>query len=248
MTDILSQLSQRANGAGAQRTQLELEALYGLTDREITVAEVRWFGKGQTSSVDIELSNGETMKFPSILDMVRPQRVGAELVACTGARPKLTQDQAIHAVSLARDLASFTAVPDDDSHSVAWGVDVLQAAETLEFTFSNQGNRWAAFEQLARRDPWSHARGMDRPYEAGILLLRDDATGDRFLRSGWFLHYVRTQSSRETPVSVSARMARVGWERRGSEGKIKATAPGRSDVLIWTFYIVPAGWEDRDGR
>lgn len=244
MTDILDQLAQRANGAGARSALRELEALLGLTDAGITVTAVRWFGKGQGSSVDIVLSNEETMSFPTILDMIRPQRLAEELVACTGTKPKLRQDQAVHAVSLARELADFTEVVSEDGQSVEWGLAILQAAETLDFTFLNQGNRWAAFEQLAHRDPWTHARGQDRPYEAGCLVLRDDASGARFVRSEWFVRYVRTQAPRETPASVRTRMARVGWERRGTEGRIKARAPGRSDELVWAFYIAPAGWGD----
>lgn len=163
------------------------------------------------------------MSFPTILDMIRPQRLAAELVACTGTKPKLRQDQAVHAVSLARELADFTEVVSEDGQSVEWGLAILQAAETLDFTFLNQGNRWAAFEQLAHRDPWTHARGQDRPYEAGCLVLRDDASGERFVR------YVRTQAPRETrPACARAWRVSGGSAAGPKAGSRRAPQGGRT--------------------
>jgi hypothetical protein len=39
-------------------------------------------------------------------------------------------------------------------------------------------------------------------------------------------------------------MERIGWHRRGQTGRIKATAPGRTGSLAWSFYLVAHGWED----
>lgn len=39
-------------------------------------------------------------------------------------------------------------------------------------------------------------------------------------------------------------MLRVGWLRRGRDGRIKATPPARKGQLAWSFYVVTAGWED----
>lgn len=66
------------------------------------------------------------------------------------------------------------------------------------------------------------------------------------MRSEWFHRYARSLSPRETPATVGARMLRVGWERRGREGRIKATAPGRQATLQWAFWVVPAGWGESE--
>jgi hypothetical protein len=39
-------------------------------------------------------------------------------------------------------------------------------------------------------------------------------------------------------------MLRVGWQKRGVSGRIKASAPSRPASLGWNFWTVPAGWEE----
>ena len=47
------------------------------------------------------------------------------------------------------------------------------------------------------------------------------------------------------PEELARDMERVGWQRSGESGRIKASAPGRSRALGWSFYLVRAGWETR---
>jgi len=112
----------------------------------------------------------------------------------------------------------------------------------------DQAERWRGFEHLAHRDLWSQARDKGGSFANACIVLRD-VSGARLVRAEWFLRYVRSMAPRETPATLRARMSRVGWERRGSEGRIKATAPGRSAALQWAFWIVPNGWrKDEDER
>ena len=38
-------------------------------------------------------------------------------------------------------------------------------------------------------------------------------------------------------------MSSVGWRRRGTQGRVKATCPTDGRELVWKFYVVDAGWE-----
>lgn len=234
----------RLRVAGDEDPREQMEGLMGLPAVGIEVTAVRMYGQGAGASFDIELSNGETMVFPSVRDMVRPQSLIAELVACSGATPDLKQPQAVRVVKLARLLAEHTRTATEDDLARDWGGEFLQDAETIDFRLNDQVERFAAFEQLDRRNPWDHARDLGHSFAKSCIVLRD-ATGMRLVRSEWFTRYVRSLSPRETPVTVNARMQRVGWQRRGSEGRIKARAQGRTAELVWAFWLVPADWGDQ---
>jgi hypothetical protein len=219
----------------------QLAALLDLPAVDVHVTSVQMFGQGASASLDIHLSNAETMRFASIRDMVRPQSLIAEVVACAGAAPQLKQPQAVQVVRLARIIAERAEVATEDELAIEWGLEYLQEAETFDVELDNQTARYAAFELISRRDPWAHAREMGGSFAAATIVLRD-VTGDRLVRSQWFLRHVRGLTSKETPVSLAGRMKRVGWQRRGAQGHIKATAPGTGRTLTWAFWIVPADW------
>jgi hypothetical protein len=221
-----------------------LAVMLGLAELEVQVTGVKMFGRGAAASIDIELSNGETMSFPSVREMVRPGLLLAEVVACSGATPKLDQRGALQVVKLARQTAERRLLEGEDAISRTLGIEFLQQADVLDFRLDDQVERWRAFEQLERRDPWAHVREFGTSFPGGCLVLRDGVSGVRLLRAEWFLRHVRSMAPRETPASVRMRMERVGWQRRGSEGRIKATAPGRAEARVWAFWLIPAGWEN----
>jgi hypothetical protein len=231
----------RLRVAGDEDPREQLEGLLGLPAVGVKVTRVAMFGQGAAASIDIELSNGETMVFGSVREMVRPQSLIAELVACSGATPELKQPQAVRIVKLARLLAERVQVDREDADSRDWGIEFLQQAEKIDFALDDQLERWRAFELLSHRDPWATAREDRRSYASACIVLRD-VDGSQLVRAEWFLRYVRSMVPRETPASLRVRMERVGWQRRGSEGRIKATAPARTAELIWAFWIVPVGW------
>ena len=244
MNDDVEGLAARQNGTpDILEAAEQLAALLDLPAVGVHVTSVSMFGQGASASLDVHLSNGETMLFASIRDMVRPQTLAAELVACAGATPQLKQPQAVQAVRLARIIAERTQAATEDDLAVDWGLEYLQAAETIDVDLNDQAQRYRAFELLSHRDPWAHAREQGGSYAAATIVLRDQS-GDRLVRSGWFLRHVREFTSRETPASLAARMLRIGWQRRGTAGRIKARPPGRPGELVWAFWIVPAGWGD----
>jgi hypothetical protein len=243
MSDV-EDLAGRQNGTlNILEAAEHLTALLDLTSVDVQVTGAAMFGSGAAASLDINLSNGETLRFASVRDMVRPQALMAEVVACTGATPQLKQPQAMRAVALARVIAERIELATEDDLMANTALEYLQAAEHLDINLNHQGERYAAFERIGRRDPWLHARDQATTYAAATIVLRD-VSGTRLVRVEWFMRHVRELDTRMTPAALNSRMLRIGWQRRGREGRIKATAPGRHATLQWAFWLVPAGWED----
>jgi hypothetical protein len=216
-----------------------LADLLDLKSIGITVVAADIYGAGSRASVEIRLSNGEVMTFDQLREMTQPGLLAAELVACTGATPKLSKPIALQATSLVRAIARTHRTMSDNDAAIEWGVGYLQHAEVLDFDLNDQADRWGAFSALAELDPTRDPAGVPPP----CWVLRH-SDGTRLVRSSWFVTHVKNQDSVSTR-DIPVRMCRVGWERRGSEGRVKATRPGLKGQLNWAFFFVPAGWEDR---
>ena len=216
----------------------QLEALFDLPTLGLSIVTVDIYGSGSRAAAEILVSNGETMTFDQLREMANPNILAAELVACTGATPKLTKPVAVKSIALARAIARTHRTMTDNDAAREWGATYLQGATLIDFDLDDQRDRWGAFSQLNEVEPNRDPIGVPPP---NIVLRHAD--GSRLVRASWFGDFVRrmdTVSSREIPT----RMSRVGWHRRGSEGRIKATRPGFRDALQWSFYIVAEGWED----
>lgn len=216
----------------------QLAALFDLPSAGVTIRGADIYGSGSRAAVEIQLSNGDVMTFDQLRDMANAGILAAELVACTGAIPKITKATALLGVSLVRTIARHHRAMSDNDAAIEWGVSYLQAADTLDFDLGDQAERWAAFSRLAEAD-----RSRD-PHALPANLVLRHADGTRLVRSSWFVSHVKaldSVGSREIPT----RMSRVGWHRRGSEGRVKATRPGLRGQLNWAFFFVPVGWEDR---
>ena len=219
----------------------QLEALLDLPALGLSIVSADIYGSGSRAAVEIRLSNGETMSFDAVREMTQPGLLAAELVACTGALPKLTKAAALKATALVRTIARTHRTTTDNEAAVEWGVSYLQHAEVLDFDLNDQAGRWAAFSALAELEPTRDPAGVPPP---NWVLRHTD--GVRLVRSSWFVAHVRNIDSASTR-DIPTRMARVGWQRRGSEGRVKATRPGLKGQLNWAFFFVPDGWEDRAG-
>jgi hypothetical protein len=131
-----------------------------------------------------------------------------------------------------------------DELSREWGQTFLKAAIVLDLDMEDQTQRWGAFCELERQDnPVAAARRDPTSIAQACLVLRH-LDGTRYVRSGWFRSYVRQEDVTVPAQEVAQRMERVGWQRRGREGWIKATRPAFQDVHRWRFYVVREGWEE----
>ena len=83
---------------------------------------------------------------------------------------------------------------------------------------------------------------LERSLERNVVLLDRD-TGLRYVRIGWFAAFVRDQAGPGMPDAVLRAMPALGWSKRGTEGRIKATRPGFNEHLNFRFFVVPPGWE-----
>ncbi len=221
----------------------ELGALLELPSVGLSIRRARVVGRGARASADVFLSDGSVMTFETLREVGTVNRLQLEVAACTGALPKLKAAQALRAVALLRAIAEHEQAFSGDEVARDWGVTFLQAAETLPIDLSDQANRWEVFSALQRIDPsGARFRGEAGTVAAASVVL-EDRCGIRLVRCGWFRAHVRAEDN-VSATEVAHRMQRVGWRRNGKTGRIKATPPGRRGQLAWSFYEIPAGWEN----
>lgn len=210
----------------------QLAELLGLDIADITVTGATLYGQGGAATLTIQLSNGNTLEFDPARAMIRPQTLLAELAISARVNPALKQDHCGRALTLACSIAKAYREMTELEQARDWGCTYLQAACTIDVDTADQAHRWGAFAALRDRDPES----------TGNIVLRD-RDESRLARTGWFLQFVRTFAPRVSHTRLPVLMEQTGWER---SRRIKATHPTARDTLVWSFYTVPAGWEDDD--
>lgn len=221
----------------------QLAALLDLGTVGLSIRGARVVGRGSRASADLYLSDGSEVTFEALRDVANPTRLAVEIAACTGATPKLKVAAALQAVALLRALAEHEQDFTADEIATDWGTSYLQSSEQIGVDLGDQAQRWEAFSRLEGMNPAGQAReqGSTIATASSVLVHAD---GTRLVRCGWFKEYVRSQDATVNAQEIAHRMLRVGWQRRGARGAIKATRPGYRGQLGWTFYTVPAGWEE----
>jgi hypothetical protein len=190
------------------------------------------------------ISDGSEVTFESLREFAHPTRLAVEMTACTGATPALKAPMAQKALALLRRISERRESFTRDQVAVDWGVTYVQSATVIEVDMANREDRWRAFSELERHDPYATGReqGISLAH-AGRVLRHTD--GSRFVRCGWFHSFARQQDvSAGGNADVAVRMERVGWQRRGTRGRIKSTREGFPGQLQWSFFEIPAGWEE----
>jgi len=95
--------------------------------------------------------------------------------------------------------------------------------------------------RLNESDPVARSRELGTSIARQCTVL-EDRQGTRYVRCGWFLSFVRAAAGAYSSEDLARDMQRVGWGRAGKSGRIKATAPGHTRTLGWSFYVVAADW------
>lgn len=225
----------------------QLGAILDLESAGWRVSGARIVGKGGSASGDLYLIDGagrrESIFFERLRDVAKASALRAELAATLGHAPKLSGDQAFATLAALRKLAEIQLSFDADEIARGWGADYLQIAPAIDVDMSDQRERWGAFEMLDGVDPVSLRASGEQPSIAAAAPVLRDHDGTRYVRAGWFRSHVRAEESISS-TEVANRMQRVGWERRGRTGRVKATRPDLAgQPLAWSFYTVPEGWE-----
>ncbi len=240
------------NGKAAEPAAEDLAAWLtgqlGLGDVGLQVTGANVFGRGPNASVDLHLSDGSRMTFDRFGDVAKPAALSAYVATMVGLYRPFKGPQAGKIAAAISKLARHHAEASADDAASEWGAEYLRVARKLEVDLGHQGDRWHAFSVLGELSPASDA-GEDRSAHAlaaASCVLIDSATGERLVRTGWFQAYVKREvGGLYSPAALAVQMQRVGWLRRNSEGRVKATCPTDGRHLGWSFYTVPAGWEDR---
>lgn len=222
----------------------ELSRLLGLDEIDRVLVDVRMFGRGPAASVDVELSGDTRLTFERFGDITKPPMLTAYLASVGVARTFKGAEAAMSGALISR-LAEHHESANADEVAREWASEFLRLAPVQEIKLDDQADRWRAFASLQGLNPDA---GEDRTAfslaQASVVLL-DTTSGVRLVRCGWFLAYVRRESGTYNAATLDTQMARVGWQRSGGEGKVKATAPDGHRTLNWRFYIVPKGWDER---
>jgi len=222
----------------------QLAALLDLPSIGLQIRGARIVGRGSKASADLRLSDDTTISFESLRDVGNATRLALEVAACTGATPKLKAPQALQAIRLLRMIADHEETFTSDDIAREWGTVYLDGTAVEDIDFDDQRARWRAFSNMRGLDPAGARRaGTTASIAAGSVVLRTP-DGTRFVRAGWFAEHVR-EGENVSPADIAHRMERVGWQRRGKTGRVKATSPTDGRQIGWNFHIVPAGWEDR---
>jgi hypothetical protein len=244
MTDPVDQLAAEQNGAPDPISAAEqLGALLDLAAVGLTIRGARIVGRGARASADLRLSDGTEINFEAPRDVANPTRLAVEVAACTGATPKIKAPGALRAVALLRALAEHEEDFTADQLAIDWATSFLQSAARLAVDLNDQGARWEAFCALERTDPLARSREAGGNIASACTVLVN-TDGVQLVRCGWFRAHARAEDPGASAQEIAHRVLRIGWQRRGTRGAIKATRPGHRGQLGWTFYTVPATWEN----
>jgi hypothetical protein len=227
--------------SGIESALRAMSEVVGIAQHGVQFTSVRIVGQlGMRASVDLELSNDERLYFASMRELTGAKTLGLELTFATGFEIVL-DDQAVRRfVALLRTAAERIQSMTDDEVATDWA-DYLRGAEHVPVDMADQQSRWQAFARL--RD--IEASLVEREVARAVL----DDDGVLYVRSSWFCDHVRRHDPHiGTNARIIEQMRRLGWQRRGTRGYIKATDPdGTAKPILWAFLIVASDWEDTMG-
>lgn len=232
------------NGKADPKTAAkQLEAIWKLAEVHVTIAGARITGHGRDASCEVYLSNAETMVFERLADIATGTALMAELASCAGVAVNPNPLARAQSIALIGALAERQASETADSMAREWGIEFLASCPQVEVDIADQAQRWAIFERLREIDPWAMAKESGGSF-ARHMMVPIDESGVRYVRVGWYQAYVRQFDGTVSANQIVGRMLRVGWERRGKEGRIGARRPKLPGFMNIKFLLVPAGWED----
>ena len=227
-----------------------LAGLLHLADGGLAVSHVDVFGTGPRASANIVLSDGTVMEVERLGELMQPAKIAALVTTYTGVPVTgLKGGEAAQVVALIRRIAEVREATSADDAARELATEYLRLAPVLETDMTDQGERWSAFSCMARSNPAADACEDRSGHSLAVagLVLADRASGERFIRSGWFQGYVKRElGNLYSPATLTVQMLRVGWRRPNVQGYIKATCPHDRRRLAFRFYIAAAGWEDEE--
>lgn len=211
----------------------QLNVLLALDQAGKRIDGVRVFGRGSKAHVCLHLDDGSRIVLDPLGSCSSPAKLSLEVASQAGATPTLKTPDVLQAVKLFYLLGEHHDAGEIADRAWEFGAEYLRAAVIAEVDMNDQASRWQAFSRLDHKDTPT------------TVVLHDQKTGVRYVRTQWFTEYLRTQTGPGEPAALIIELERLGWTKAGSEGRIKATEPEFGKNLQWAFLMVPAGWEHR---
>jgi len=217
--------------------------------RRATSASV--FGRGPNALVTVHLDNGEQIRIDRFGDVSKPAVLSSILMTTLGVYRVFKTPEALQVGVLIHKLAEHANANEEANLFRGFGEEYLRLAHTHDVDMNDRQSRWRAFEELAAQDP-SREAGVDRSGHAlacAATILRDETTGTRYIRSGWFQAFVRREiGGVSSPALLTQEMLSLGWTKLNSQGRVKVTHPtDASRTLQFRFYCASDDWEHEDG-
>jgi len=213
----------------------ELTALLALDAVGRRVDTVRVYGRGGTAVAHIHLDDGERIALNPIGRFGTSAKLAQEVALQAGAEPAFKAPTVTRVMALLYHLADHVAAFEVEDRARDHGSNYLRETPVEAVDMTDQADRWRAFSLLAR----AGAPGCQPAH-----VLEDVATGNRYVRIGWFIAYVRDATGPGEAEAVLAALTRIGWTKPGGRGRVKASQPKGRGSLLWTFCVVPPRWED----
>lgn len=223
----------------------------------------RVIGHGNTAAASIALDDGYSIDFPSFQHVAQPAKLADQLATTVGIATEFSKLHARRVAALVRKTANRREELRDHEPYVDEAMRLLALAQTEEFNFTDQGDRWRMWTKIASTDPEEVPEGPEREtsaqrrnreartaeqYARRVVIPCDGEIGVRFVGASWFQQFVRLRlGASATPHRARQAVLATGWQVRGRHGRIKATNPHADDELIFAFYLVALGWEARQG-
>lgn len=237
---------EREDPAQELRQRLTAALKVGTADLEVVGAEVHGT-RGPQAVCAIHLRQRTTGELVSIdvyrySQLMQGAQLSAIVAAFTGVGETCTARECALVAGLVTRLAAHDNTVDENEIAEDWGTAWLGAADVWDIDLGDRGQRWGALTGWKDRDPVALSRADHRSVAAHSVDLRN-SDGNRYVHSRWFFEFVKRDCSGLLGApELYGRMCRVGWERRGRRGRIKASNPDGRGELQAPVFIVPAGW------
>jgi hypothetical protein len=121
---------------------------------------------------------------------------------------------------------------------------LLQTAEEHRFRMDDPELKGKAFCKLRDTHPSTKAKADGKSLAEACVVLKDTATGKRYVRIQWFVDYVKANAVAGTVGLILEQIeAPEWWSRPNAQGRFFAVDPDNGKRVSQVLYEVPKDWE-----
>lgn len=242
-----SLLSSSAPGPEAGPDQLAAWLTVVLALGADPVASATRYGRHDDARMVLTLDSGQRIVFDRAADAFDARVIVRRVMIATGVQvPPYSYPDAVQIAGAILRLAEIAAEDDDREEAAEWAHRFLSDAEGNTFDVGELATPAGRYEAITNLMRWRSPQDVLPLGIAGIgersIIVRDGATGDKYIRVSDFAAHVRALGTRLQWGTLHSRMVEIGWEHLG---EMEQRQPGGHGRARCHAYRVPAGWADR---